>query len=125
MSRIHSKNTKPELIVRKLVHGMGYRYRLHVTGLPGKPDLVFSKYKTVVFVHGCFWHRHPDAGCKLARLPKSRVNFWETKLENNFKRDLLQRAELEKMGWKVFVIWECEIKDTNFLKSRIKAFFTI
>lgn len=122
MARVRSKDTKPELIVRRLVHGMGYRYRLHAKDLPGKPDLVFRPRRKVVFVHGCFWHRHPDPGCPLARLPKSRLEFWLPKLEANRARDERAVDALEKNGWRVLVVWECQIKYTEALNKRIKCF---
>ncbi len=111
MSGIHGKNTKLELLVRKYLHGRGLRFRLHVKELPGKPDLVFPKYKAVVFVHGCFWHRHP--GCKYATTPSSREQFWLNKLSENVARDSYQIAALRGLGWRVFVIWECELKNGN------------
>ncbi|WP_245163669.1 very short patch repair endonuclease [Burkholderia latens] len=120
MSRIKGKNTKPELIVRSLVHRMGYRYRLHRKGLPGRPDLVFAKRRKVIFVHGCFWHRHE--GCRLARLPKSRLDFWRPKLDANAKRDKEVELRLAELGWKVLTIWECEVKEGAALASRIRAF---
>jgi DNA mismatch endonuclease, patch repair protein len=107
MSGIRAKNTKPELLVRKYLHGRGLRFRLHVKELPGRPDLVFPKYKAVVFVHGCFWHRH--AGCKYATTPSSRENFWTNKLSENVARDSYQIAALGGLGWRVFVVWECEL----------------
>lgn len=109
MSGIQGKNTKPELLVRKYLHAKGLRFRLHVKELPGKPDLVFSKYKAVVFVHGCFWHRH--AGCKYATTPSSREQFWENKLSENVSRDAYQLAALIELGWRVFVVWECELRE--------------
>lgn len=109
MSGIQGKNTRPELLVRKYLHGRGLRFRLHVKELPGKPDLVFPKYKTVVFVHGCFWHRHP--GCKYASTPNSRKQFWENKLSENVERDAYQIAALGGMGWRVLVVWECELRE--------------
>ncbi|TVZ41176.1 T/G mismatch-specific endonuclease [Alteromonadaceae bacterium 2753L.S.0a.02] len=122
MGRIKHKDTKPEMKVRKLVHGMGYRYRLHKVNLPGKPDLVFSSRKKIIFVHGCFWHRHPDPCCKLARLPKSKIDFWLPKLEGNRKRDEENLRRLNASGWDVLVVWECEIKDKERLKAHIKEF---
>lgn len=122
MSLVRGKSTRPELAVRKLVHGMGYRYRLHAPELPGKPDLVFRPRKCAIFVHGCFWHRHPDPGCKLARLPKSRQDFWLPKLTRNRERDLEQVATLEKMGWRVLTIWECQLKEVSELKENIHRF---
>ncbi len=120
MSRVRGKNTKPEMAVRRLIHGMGYRYRLHAADLPGRPDLVFRKRKKVIFVHGCFWHRHP--GCKLTRTPKSRVQFWRNKLEANHERDLRNQEKLRADGWKVLVVWECEIGETEALKTRVRVF---
>mgnify|MGYP006429290689 CR=1 FL=1 len=120
MSRVRGKNTKPEMFVRRLTHGMGYRYRLHRGDLPGKPDLVFPSRKKVIFVHGCFWHRHP--GCPLARLPKSKQAFWQTKLEGNRQRDLRDQALLRELGWGVLVVWECMLKDVEALKDRIRSF---
>lgn len=120
MALIRGVDTKPEMQVRQLVHGMGYRYRLHGRNLPGKPDLVFRKRHAVVFVHGCFWHRHQ--GCHLARLPKSRLDFWEPKLEANRERDARNMTELQKMGWRVLVVWECELKDIDALRSRLRRF---
>ena len=125
MSRIRSKDTKPEMIVRRLVHGMGYRYRLHRRNLPSIPDLVFPSRKKVIFVHGCFWHRHPDPGCKLARLPKSRLDFWKPKLEANRQRDLENIHKLSRQGWEVLVVWECEIDDKEQLENIIKSFLKV
>lgn len=122
MGRVRSKDTKPEIIIRHLVHGMGYRYRLHRYDLPGRPDLVFPRFRKVIFVHGCFWHRHPDQACKLARLPKSRLDFWMPKLEGNRRRDEKNQAALLSHGWKFMVIWECEIGNTQELERRIKLF---
>ena len=113
MSRIRSADTTPEMFVRRLVHRMGFRYRLHVSGLPGKPDLVFPGRGKIIFVHGCFWHRHSSASCKLARMPKSRLEFWKPKLETNRKRDLKSQRALQRDGWKVLVIWECAIGSPN------------
>lgn len=120
MSRIKGKDTKPELIVRSLLHSMGYRYRLHQKNLPGKPDLVFKKFRTVIFVHGCFWHRHK--GCKFAYDPKSRQEFWQRKFTGNEVRDKKNRSALEKLGWKVWVIWECEVNNIEKLKRKVSAF---
>lgn len=120
MSRIRSRDTKPELVVRHTVHRMGYRYRLHRRDLPGTPDLVFGPRRKVIFVHGCFWHWHE--GCRHARLPKSRVDFWRPKLEGNRLRDERNRVELERRKWGVLVIWECEIKDGSALERRIEEF---
>jgi DNA mismatch endonuclease (patch repair protein) len=120
MARVRSANTKPELAVRKLVHRLGYRYRLHVPKLPGKPDLVFARLGKVVFVHGCFWHRHQR--CALARLPKSRLDFWLPKLTENRRRDLRNLRRLKRAGWKVQVIWECEIPNSALVKHKIVTF---
>lgn len=120
MALVRSTDTGPELAVRRLLHGMGYRYRLHARDLPGKPDLVFRSRRCVIFVHGCFWHRHE--GCSLARMPKSRVDFWEAKLESNRVRDAREVASLKKAGWRVFVVWECELKDKEKLARRLSRF---
>ena len=109
MSRVKGRDTGPEWAVRRLVHGLGYRYRLHRKDLPGCPDLVFPSRRKVIFVHGCFWHRHPDPACKLARLPKSRLEFWVPKLERNRARDLHSQARLIDMGWQIMIVWECEV----------------
>ncbi len=108
MSAIKSKNTKPEIAVRKLLHSMGYRFRLHRKDLPGSPDIVLPKYKTVIFVHGCFWHRHEN--CKYASTPKTRKEFWEKKFRENINRDNLNQANLSLRGWKIIIIWECQLK---------------
>ena len=116
MSAIKSKNTKPEIVVRKLLHSMGYRFRLHRKDLPGSPDIVLPKYKTVIFVHGCFWHRHNN--CKYATTPKTRKEFWENKFEENVKRDNLNQANLTLKGWKIIILWECQLKED--MKKRIR-----
>lgn len=117
MGRVRGKDTKPEMAVRRLVHGMGFRYRLHSGKLPGRPDLVFAGLKSVIFVHGCFWHRHP--GCARCRMPKSRLEYWEPKLEENRNRDLRNQRKLRKEGWRVMVIWECQLADPDRVKRRI------
>lgn len=122
MSLVRNKNTGPEMVVRRLVHGMGYRYRLHGRGLPGRPDLLFPSRRRVIFVHGCFWHRHGDSACKLARLPKSRLDFWIPKLEGNKVRDVENLQKLRSMGWKSLVIWECQLKKPLPLARKISAF---
>jgi DNA mismatch endonuclease (patch repair protein) len=122
MALVRNKDTKPELLVRRLVHGLGYRYRLHVPDLPGRPDLVFRPRRKVIFVHGCFWHRHDDPECKLARLPRSRADFWLPKLEGNRARDARVVKELEDKGWKVLTIWECQTKARASLEARIREF---
>jgi DNA mismatch endonuclease (patch repair protein) len=108
MSRISGRDTKPELVLRKLLHGMGFRYRTHVGTLPGRPDLAFSRRRAVVFVHGCFWHRH--GGCKYSTVPASNSGFWEKKFSRNIERDLGAIRGLEEIGWRVGVIWECELE---------------
>ena len=120
MSRILSKNTGPEMIVRRIVHGLGYRYRLHINALPGRPDIVFAGRKKVIFVHGCFWHLHTD--CRQYRLPKSRQEFWLTKLNENVKRDERNQKQLLELGWDVLVIWECELKDKEVVVERVISF---
>jgi DNA mismatch endonuclease, patch repair protein len=120
MARVRSKNSRPELAVRKLVFALGYRYRLHAKALPGCPDLVFRPRRRVIFVHGCFWHRH--ANCALARMPKSRIDFWVKKLEGNRQRDERNKRALARAGWKVLVIWECQLRNTARLEARIRRF---
>jgi DNA mismatch endonuclease (patch repair protein) len=110
MSKISGKNTKPELIVRSLLHKHGYRFRLHRKDLPGKPDICLPRYKTVIFVHGCYWHRHNN--CKKGRsMPSTNQDFWQDKFKKTIARDKLNQAELRNRGWKVLVIWECQIND--------------
>lgn len=111
---------KPEMIVRKLVHAMGYRYRLHRRDLPGKPDLAFIRRRTAIFVHGCFWHQHPD--CREGRLPQSNSGYWVPKLAGNVARDNLYEAKLIEAGWSVLVIWECQTSDKEALASQIRKF---
>jgi len=120
MSRIRSKDSAPELKLRSIIHGMGFRYRLHVKDLPGKPDLVFPSRRSVIFMHGCFWHRHKR--CKLARLPKSNLDFWKQKLETNKKRDKTNQNKLIKQGWRVLVVWECEMKDLENVSNLVWDF---
>lgn len=122
MAKVKGKGSGAEMLVRRLIHGMGYRYRLHGAKLPGRPDLVFPGRRKVIFVHGCFWHRHPDSDCKLARLPKSRHEFWVPKLEGNRNRDLQKLAELKALGWSALTLWECELKDKAFLENEIRTF---
>lgn len=117
MAKIKGRHTKPELVVRSLCHSMGLRYRLHRKDLPGSPDLVFPKYRLCLFVHGCFWHQHP--GCKYAYKPKSRQEFWLPKLARNVVRDEEKTEALQRLGWRVGVIWECETKNPNLLRERI------
>lgn len=120
MARVRSKGMRPELAVRKLAYSLGYRYRLHARDLPGCPDMVFRPRRKVVFVHGCFWHRH--ANCKLARMPKSHVSFWRQKLEGNRRRDEEKRRELVRAGWRVLTIWECQIPKIGRVAARLQRF---
>ncbi len=120
MSRIRRQDTKPEMIVRRLLHSRGYRYRLHCGELPGRPDLVFPGRRKVIFVHGCFWHRHEN--CALARMPKSRLEFWQPKLEDNRDRDRRKLGELEALGWTALVVWECELRDPARLVTKMEDF---
>lgn len=119
MKRIRGKNTAPELSVRKLVYSLGYRYRLHVKALPGKPDIVFLGRKKVIFVHGCFWHGH---NCKKGKPPKSHLNYWLPKLKENRHRDARNQKLLASSGWKFLVIWQCQIRNPTTLKKKIVAF---
>jgi DNA mismatch endonuclease (patch repair protein) len=119
MSRIRGRDTKPELIVRRLVHALGYRFRLHRRDLPGAPDLTFPGRKKVVFIHGCFWHQHQ--GCRFAYKPKSNVEFWKQKLTGNTRRDARVVQELREQGWSPLVIWECEISDLQNLTNRLTS----
>lgn len=120
MRAIKSKGMKPEMIVRRLVHSRGYRYRLHRKNLPGTPDLVFPGRKKVIFVHGCFWHQHKD--CKISRVPKSNQDYWIPKLEKNKARDQEHQYSLKKLGWDVLVLWECELKELEKIGKRVKGF---
>lgn len=122
MSRVRSKDSKPEMIVRRLAFGLGYRYRLHDRRLPGRPDLVFAGRRRIIFVHGCFWHRHTAKSCKLARLPKSRLGFWEPKLEGNRIRDRRIKSELRNLGWEVLTIWECQLTNLASVSKRVRTF---
>lgn len=123
MSRVRDRNTKPELIVRKMLWAMGYRYRLQGKKLPGRPDIVFIGRRRVIFVHGCFWHQH---GCTHYRMPKTRKAFWNAKLAANVKRDGKNQRELKKAGWRVLVLWECQLKKGNLtrVERRIRRFMS-
>lgn len=114
MSRIGSRNTKPEMVVRKGLHDAGFRYRLHARNLPGSPDIVLPKYRSVILVHGCFWHAHK--GCRNFRLPKSKTDFWREKLVRNAERDTRQLKELQDAGWRTLVVWECATRDFSTKK---------
>ncbi len=122
MAAIRSRDMKPELTVRSLVHSLGYRYRLHARDLPGKPDLVFRLRKKVIFVHGCFWHQHKNPSCADSRLPKSRLEYWLPKLQRNVERDAETMQCLQQLGWSALVIWECETKNMAELTDRLKSF---
>lgn len=119
MQSVKSRNTGPELIVRRLLHGMGYRYRLHRKDLPGRPDIALISRRKAIFVHGCFWHGH---GCPKGRLPKSRLEYWGKKLDENKKRDRTKQEQLHSQGWRVLVIWQCETRDLGTLATRLQDF---
>lgn len=122
MSRVRGKDTTPEMRVRRLAHALGFRFRLHRRDLPGKPDLVFPRYGKIVFVHGCFWHRHK--GCRLATHSKTRTEFWEAKFERNVERDRRVQAELRGLGWEVLIVWECETRQPERLENILVGFLT-
>jgi DNA mismatch endonuclease, patch repair protein len=119
MSRVRAKDTKPELLVRRLVHSLGYRYRLHVRGLPGTPDMVFPSRRKVINISGCFWHMHRCGRC---RIPLSRRAYWRVKLTRNRERDQQTRRGLRRLGWEVLTVWECQVTDTGKLTARITEF---
>jgi DNA mismatch endonuclease (patch repair protein) len=119
MSRIRGKDTAPELVVRRLLHSLGYRFRLHRRDLPGTPDIVFPSMKKVVFVNGCFWHAH---GCKIGRAPKTRLDFWEPKLERTRQRDLSNRRRLRARGWGVLTVWQCAVRAPDKLARKLETF---
>lgn len=120
MSAIRKKNTKPELIVRRMLHAMGFRFRLHRSDLPGSPDVVLPRHRAAILVHGCFWHQH--AGCRHANLPRSRTDYWLPKLARNVQRDAQAEAALCALGWRVHILWECELRDPEALRSRLSGF---
>lgn len=122
MALIRGKDTKPELLVRKIARSLGHKFRLHAADLPGKPDIVFPRLRKVIFVHGCYWHRHPHRNCPLARLPKSKLRFWIPKLTENRRRDVRNVAKLRRQQWGVCVVWECQLKNTVSLARRIERF---
>lgn len=118
MSRIRSRNTKPEMIVRSLVHRSGYRFRLHRKDLPGTPDIVLPRYRTVIFVHGCFWHRH--TGCSRCSTPSTNQQYWLPKFQRNVAKDKVSQRQLRRMGWRVVVVWECEVKNIHKLRRKLE-----
>lgn len=120
MAQIKGRDTKPEKVVRSLLYNMGYRFRLQKKDLPGKPDIVLAKYRTVIFVHGCYWHRHNCPNGQ--RIPKSRLEFWLPKLEGNRERDIKNQSLLREQGWNVLVIWECQLRDIETLRKNIRIF---
>lgn len=122
MAAIHSKDTGPEIEVRRILHSLGFRYRLHVRSLPGQPDLVFPSRRKVIFVHGCFWHRH--AKCRYASLPKTRTEFWQRKFESNLVRDRKVKRELKRIGWEALTVWTCELKKSEKVTKRLIAFLS-
>ncbi|MBV9036556.1 MAG: DNA mismatch endonuclease Vsr [Acidobacteriaceae bacterium] len=123
MSLIRSRDTYPELIVRSLIHRMGYRYRLYSRDLPGRPDLVFRSSRKVIFVHGCFWHLHRN--CPNCRPPKSKLDYWKPKLEGNARRDKLVRRQLKQLGWQYLIVWECETDNPKKLSRKVKKFLVV
>lgn len=125
MRRIRSKDTKPERAVRSMLHRMGYRFRLHRKDLPGTPDIVLPKYRTVIFVHGCYWHRHRDKSCRAGKyMPKTNTEFYKAKFKGNVQRDRRNRKTLQRQGWKVIVIWQCETSDSEELERLLESLLT-
>src|SRR5579871_5572653 len=122
MRRIRSKGMAPEMAVRRLLFRMGFRYRLHRKSLPGHPDIIFPRQKKAIFVHGCFWHQHPDPECKITRMPKSRLEYWQPKLYRNIARDKLTLANLSALGWSCLVVWECQVLNERDLKAALIRF---
>ena len=121
MQSVRGKNTGPELVCRRVLHGMGYRFRLHASDLPGRPDVVFRSRRKAIFVHGCFWHAH---GCRKGQAPKSRVEFWSTKLQRNRERDAENLEDLTRLGWKALTVWQCETGDMHALEASLAAFLS-
>lgn len=119
MSKVKSRNTRPEILVRSFLHRHGLRFRINKASLPGKPDIILPKYKAVVFVNGCFWHHHQDPNCKLARIPKSNVSFWTQKILGNSARDKDRTEKLEALGWRVFCVWECQLNHPEQILSKL------
>jgi DNA mismatch endonuclease (patch repair protein) len=122
MSRVRSSNTNPEIRVRKILHRLGYRFRLHRRDLPGTPDIVLPAYDSVILVHGCFWHRHD--GCRDSSMPTTRIRFWKKKFAENVTRDSKKTAALQSLGWKVLIVWECELRDEGVLAGKLKRFLS-
>ena len=122
MARVRDKNSKPELIVRRATHALGYRFRLHRRNLPGTPDLVFPRLRKAIFVHGCFWHRH--RGCSRTTTPKTRAEYWQRKFAANVERDARKKRQLRALGWSVLVVWECKTADPDTLKKRLSTFLS-
>lgn len=120
MSRISGKDTKPEIVVRSLLHRMGYRFRLHKQSMPGRPDIILPKHKKVIFVHGCFWHGHKD--CPRSKKPSTNVEFWNKKIDGNIERDKKNIKSLENLGWETLILWTCEIKNQDVLKHKLISF---
>lgn len=120
MRRIRSRDTSPEVAVRRMVHGMGFRFRLHAASLPGKPDIVLPRLKRIIDVRGCFWHQHP--GCIDAHIPKSREDYWRPKLERNCRRDAVNARKLRRLGWRICVVWECQAEAPDKLEARLRRF---
>lgn len=123
MRAVKRAHTRPEIVVRQALHALGLRFRLHRRNLPGSPDIVLLKFKTVVFVHGCFWHRHSD--CRYATIPKSRQEYWLPKFDANVERDARKEAQLRELGWRVLVMWECETKSLETLEARLRLEFDL
>lgn len=122
MGRIKGKNTRPEMVARRMAHSLGYRFRLHRRDLPGTPDLTFPRFRCVIFVHGCFWHQHAE--CRRSTMPKSRQDYWQPKLARNVERDQAAMDKLKQRGWRVLVIWECEVEKLDQLRERLSTFLS-
>ncbi len=120
MSRVSGKNTKPELLVRSLLHNMGYRFRLHNKALPGKPDITLQKHQAIIFVHGCFWHGHND--CRRAKRPTTNEKFWREKLDKNIERDKQSFNDLSGLGWRILIVWSCEVNDMDKVRNKLLSF---
>jgi DNA mismatch endonuclease (patch repair protein) len=122
MAKVKNRDTSPELTVRKLLHRLGYRFRVQRRDLPGTPDIVLPKYRTAIFAHGCFWHGHPD--CKRAARPTSNTDFWNEKIDKNIARDAEAQRQLEALGWRVLVVWQCQVRDLKLLEERLRLFLS-